>query len=188
MTVSISVEGMPEFEQVIKEIQRDFSEQDAKKILNKASFEAMIPVLNTAKDLAPKDTGNLANTLKIYSRRPTGKDKRSKYVSDTDTVIAMVTTKAFPRKLRKEFHSKYGELYRTNKKAYLKAKREFYESHGSFYDARAVTMEFGNAERGAKPYLRPALESKSPQVINNLKQTFKLVLEKYKARQARKRT
>lgn len=188
MTVSISFEGMPEFNQLMREIQRDFSEQDAKKILAKASFNAMVPVLNTARDLAPKDTGNLASTLRIYSRRPTGKDKRSKYVSENDAVISMVTTKAFPKKLRKEFYSKYGDLYRTNKKAYLKAKKEFYESHGSFYDARAVVSEFGTAKRGAKPYLRPALESKSQQVIGSLRENFKTVLEKYKARKARKGT
>ena len=186
MSVTISIEGKAEFDALMKEIQRDFSEQDAKKILNKASYQAMEPVLTTARNLAPKDTGNLASTLKIFSRRPTSKDKKSKYVSQNDTVISMVTTKAFPKKLRKQFHEKYGDLYRTNRKAFAKAKREFYESHGSFYDARAIVNEFGTAKRPAKPYLRPALESNMQRVVNSLKDNFKIVLEKYKARNARK--
>jgi HK97 gp10 family phage protein len=186
MTITVSIEGKAEFDALVREMQRDFGEQDAKKILNKASYQAMEPVLTTAKNLAPKDTGALASTLRIYARKPTSKDKKSKYVKESDTSIAMVTTKAFPKKLYKKFHEMYGDLYRTNKKAYAKAKREFYESHNSFYDARAVAQEFGTAKMSARPYLRPALETNIQRVVNSLKDNFKQVLEKYRARQARK--
>ena len=53
-------------------------------------------------------------------------------------------------------------------------------------DARAIAMEFGTANVAPQPYLRPALESNSSLIVNDLSGQIKTSIEKYKAKQARK--
>jgi hypothetical protein len=45
----------------------------------------------------------------------------------------------------------------------------------------------GSAKTPAQPYLRSALESSSSAVVNDLSKSLGTALEKYKARQAKKR-
>ena len=117
--------------------------------------EAMKPVLAMAKANAPKDTGALERSLIIEARRPTRRDRRSKYVTETDTVIAAVTT-ASGKKLAKM---------------------------GIESDARAIAQEFGSARNTAHPYLRPALESMAQSTVNLLSGILARRIEQFKAKQ-----
>ena len=73
--------------------------------------QAMKPVLSRAKILAPIDTGLLASTLQVEARKPRAKDKKSQYVNNSDMVIGLVTTKAFPKKLKEQFYTDNQALY-----------------------------------------------------------------------------
>jgi len=115
----------------------------------------MKPVLAMAKANAPKDTGALERSLIIEARRPTRRDRRSKYVTETDTVIAAVTT-ASGKKLAKM---------------------------GIESDARAIAQEFGSARNTAHPYLRPALESMAQSTVNTLSGILARRIEQFKAKQ-----
>ena len=72
-SVRIQFTGMLEFQELLREMDADFSVQDKKKILVNAIRDSMRPVLASAKALAPKDTGGLAASLRIEARKPNNK-------------------------------------------------------------------------------------------------------------------
>jgi HK97 gp10 family phage protein len=154
--VTIKLEGIGPIADVLKEISNEIGDKKTQsKILVPAVREAMKPVLAMAKANAPKDTGALERSLIIEARRPTRRDRRSKYVTETDTVIAAVTT-ASGKKLAKM---------------------------GIESDARAIAQEFGSARNTAHPYLRPALESMAQSTVNTLSGILARRIEQFKAKQ-----
>lgn len=177
----IEFNGGDELHEVLEAMKNDFGEKDARRILVSAVRESMKPVLAMSKSLVSKDTGALEASLRIEARRPNNKDKKSKYVSQSDTVISTVTI-APPSALakRKFLNLKSGKANTSafNKKAIKQV--------GIEADFRGIANEFGTAKMDAKPYLRPALESQSKTVVDNLFSSLLIVLERYKARQARK--
>lgn len=154
--VTIKLEGIGPISDVLKEISEEIGDKKTQsKILVPAVREAMKPVLAMAKANSPKDTGALERSLIIEARRPTRRDRRSKYVTETDTVIAAVTT-ASGKKLAKM---------------------------GIESDARAIAQEFGSARNQAHPYLRPALESMAQSTVNLLSGILARRIEQFKAKQ-----
>jgi len=154
--VTIKLEGIGPIANVLKEIEQEIGDKKAQsKILVPAVREAMKPVLAMAKANSPKDTGALERSLIIEARRPTRRDRRSKYVTETDTVIAAVTT-ASGKKLAKM---------------------------GIESDARAIAQEFGSARNTAHPYLRPALESMAQSTVNLLSGILARRIQQFKAKQ-----
>jgi HK97 gp10 family phage protein len=179
----IQVSGLKEALAVFDELADEIGDKKAtSKVLVPAAREAMRPVLQTARLLAPKDTGDLSRTLQIEARRPNKRDQRSKYASTTDTVIAVVTTKAFPKKKRQEFYKNNAELYGKDKAAFRKKFKEYAESIGFPYDARAIAQEFGSAHNGAQPFMRPALETNSVAVANKLGEIIGRRCEQFRAK------
>tara|TARA_R110000822_G_scaffold44727_9_gene119961 strand:+ start:274 stop:747 length:474 start_codon:yes stop_codon:yes gene_type:complete len=153
MSVSIKLEGVGSVQAVFRELADEIGDKKANsKILIPAVREAMKPVLAKARTDAPVDTGGLKRSLQVEARRPNRKDKRSKYIASTDTVISLVTT-APGKKLAKL---------------------------GIKSDARAIAQEFGTARNPAHPYLRAALESQSTSVVNNLAGILARRIDKYK--------
>ena len=153
MSVSIKLEGVGSVQAVFRELADEIGDKKANsKILIPAVREAMKPVLAKAIAEAPEDTGGLKRSLQVEARRPNRKDKRSKYIANTDTVISLVTT-APGKKLAKL---------------------------GIKIDARAIAQEFGTAKHPAHPYLRVALESQSTSVVNNLAGILARRIDKYK--------
>lgn len=156
MGVTIKLEGIGEIDQALKDLEQDFGDKMARsKVLIPAVREAMRPVLDQAIANAPKETGDLRRSLIVEARRPTRRDKRSKYITQTDTVIAAVTT-ASGKKLAKM---------------------------GIKSDARAIAQEFGTAKQpGGHPYLRPALESNAQSTINRLGEILARRIEQFRAK------
>lgn len=147
------IENVGEVLDVFEELAMEIGDKKARsKILVPAVREAMKPVLEAAKQNAPTDTGGLVRSLKIEARRPNRRDKNSKYVSKTDSVIALVTTR---------------------KTAQLK-------KMGIKSDMRAIAQEFGTAKVPAQPYLRPALEANSQAVANSLGKIIANRIEKFR--------
>jgi HK97 gp10 family phage protein len=152
MGVSIKLEGIGEVDKALRALEIEFGDKMAQsKVLVPAVREALKPVLAQAKANAPKDSGDLEKSLIIEARRPTRRDRRSKYVTQSDTVIAAVTT-ASGKKLAKM---------------------------GIKSDARAIAQEFGTANHPAQPYLRTALESNAQTTVNNLASILARRIEKF---------
>jgi len=183
--VTYKIEGLKEVLVAFDELASDIGDKKARSsILIPAVREAMKPVLTMAQMNAPKDTGDLSRTLQIEARRPTKRDLRSKYINPTDTVIAVVTTKAFPKKDKKKFYEANADLYQSNKKAYNKKLKETKATAGVLSDARAVAQEFGTARmKNHKPFLRPALESQAQSTAKRLGEIIGRRLTQYKAKQ-----
>jgi HK97 gp10 family phage protein len=139
----------------------------------------MKPVLAMAKALSPKDTGALDRSLYITARRPTRKDMKSRYVTPKDSVISLVSSRPIPKKLKQEFHAKYGNLKGSE---YKKAKRSFYSEAGVMHDARAIANEFGTAKMSAQPFMRTSLESQAQAVAARLGIIIKQKMDSYKAK------
>jgi len=155
MGVTIKLEGIGDVDKALKALEEEFGDKMARsKVLIPAVREALKPVLAEAKANAPKDTGDLMKSLVIEARRPTRRDKRSKYVTQTDTVIAAVTT-ASGKKLAKM---------------------------GIKSDARAIAQEFGTASTPAQPYLRTALESNAQTTVNSLASILARRIEGFKTK------
>jgi len=150
--VVIKLEGIGDVEKALRELEIEFGDKLAQsKVLVPAVREAMKPVLAMAKANAPKDTGALERSLIVEARRPTRRDRRSKYITQTDTVIAAVTT-ASGKKLAKM---------------------------GLKSDARAIAQEFGTAKTPSHPYLRPALESQSQNTVALLADILKRRIQEF---------
>jgi HK97 gp10 family phage protein len=183
--VTYKVEGLKDVLSVFNELSQEIGDKNAKsRILVPTVREAMKPVLTMARMNAPKDTGDLSRTLQIEARRPTRRDMRSKYINETDTVIAVVTTKAFPKKLKKEFYEANADLYETDKDAYKKKLKDTKKNLGFLSDARAIAQEFGTANmKGHQPFLRPALESQSENVAKKIGEILARRMTQYKAKQ-----
>ena len=169
----IKFEGFKELEAVIKEMQQDFGPADQKKILTKAAKASMQPVLNAARtNLIANgnvDTGALVASLRLSAKKPTARDMKSRYVSSYDAVIAQVTTASGKQLAKQKFTN-----VKTGKKQV-----------GTRSDARAIAIEFGTANWQAgsgKPYMRPALENNTANVLNGLATKFKIALQKYKSK------
>jgi HK97 gp10 family phage protein len=172
--------GFTEFQYLLDQMNKDFGVADARKnVLVPAAKKAMQIVLQAAKDnLYPNhglDTGQLKRTLTVSARPVRGKDLRSKYVKQGDLIIATVSAKlnvgdaSDARAMAVEFGTK-------NKNTNVDVKGMSKRS------ALAVQREFGTVRMAARPYLRPALESKQNEVIEKLAQEIKVVLEKYRSK------
>lgn len=180
MGVTIKLEGIGEVDKALRQLEADFGQKEsAKRVLVPAVRESLRPVLNQAIANAPKDTGGLALSLQIEARRPTNRDRRSKYITQTDTVIGAVTT-ASAKKLAKMSEGK-GLL-----SARRKLKKLGFENAEAFTgvasDARAVAQEFGSARNPATPYLRPALEANAQSTVNNLAQILARRINEYRSK------
>lgn len=181
MGVTFKIEGLKEVYAAFEELAGEIGDKKAQsKILVPAAREAMRPVLAQAIASAPVDTGGLRLSLQVEARRPTKRDRRSKYITETDTVIATVTT-ASGQKLKAMSEGK--GLLRSRKKLAKFGVENAESFTGIDSDARAIAQEFGSARNGAKPYLRPALESQAPQTAQKLGEILGRRLNQYKAKQ-----
>lgn len=181
MQASFKIEGLKEVLAAFDDLADQIGDKKAtSRVLVPAVREAMQPVLSQAMANAPVDTGGLRLSLQVEARRPTRRDRRSKYITETDTVIAAVTT-ASGKKLAQMSEGK-GLL-----RARRKLKKLGYENADNFMgigsDARAIAQEFGTAHNPAHPYLRPAMESQSQQTAKRLGEIIGRRINQYKAKQ-----
>lgn len=174
---TVKFEGGKEFAEMLDQMTADFGPKDTKRILTQAVRKSMQPVLQKAVAIVRKDSGALAASLRIESKKPSAKDKRSLYVNATDVVISKVTI-APPNVLAKKrfLNLKSGPA---NTSAFNKRP---IKQIGIQLDMRGLANEFGTAKLPAKPFLRPALESGAPMVLGSLKDALALALQKYKSR------
>jgi len=158
MGVTIKLEGIGDVDKALKALENEFGDKLARsKVLIPAVREALKPVLAQARANAPKDSGDLTKSLVIEARRPNSRDRRSTYITKTDTVIAAVTS-ASGKKLAKM---------------------------GIKSDARAIAQEFGTANHPAQPYLRPALESNAQATVSKLGEILARRIDQFRVKNSK---
>ena len=110
--ISAKLEGFKELEAVLIEMGEDLCYgKTASKVLLPAIRNAMQPVLQTAKQLAPYDESNsttphLRDTIKLSARVPNARDQRSIYSEPNDIAIGIVSARTDKRGISQEFGNK----------------------------------------------------------------------------------
>lgn len=180
MATTFEVKGLKETLEVFEQLRNEIGDkQSTSKVLVPAVREAMKPVLAMAKALSPKDTGTLDRSLYITARRPSGKDKQSRYVKYQDSVISLVSTKPIPKSLKNKFKASHGHLKGAE---YKRTRKAYFAEQGYLADGRAAANEFGTAKMAAQPFLRVSLESQAQAVSATLGQILKQKIEQYRSR------
>lgn len=102
--MSLETYGFEDFDAVLTEMGKEFGYTDVnKKVLIPALRNAMKVTLPYAKQLARSKTGEMRNSIMIEARRPTDRDKKSKYIYDSDAAIAIISVKQSKVSLGEEF-------------------------------------------------------------------------------------
>lgn len=180
--VTIKLEGIGSAMNAFEELADEIGDKKARsKVLIPAARAAMKPVLDLAQNKAPIETGALRLLLQVEARRPTNRDKRSKYITRNDAVIAVVTT-ASGKKMKAMSEGKGLERARRRLKKFGATDEQAAAFQGFKSDARAIAQEFGTASTPAQPYLRPALESQAQQTVNRLADEIRKYISKFRAK------
>jgi HK97 gp10 family phage protein len=145
------VEGFDELFVAMDELAKEIGQTKTDNIWKKALGYAFVPVLESAKSLAPTDTGQLKEGIYMKVARPTSRDKGSSSY-EGESFMARVTSSA------KRNDSKLNIVI--NKKG---KERKIYSNRPV-----GLAAEFGTADTAAQPYLRPSLESNADRVISRL--------------------
>lgn len=179
MSVRVQLTGVGDLTQALRELSFELGDKDYKsKVLVPAVRAAMRPVLAAAQSNAPIDTGGLRLTLQVEARRPRSKDRRSKYVSATDTVISMVTT-APSKKLQAMSEGKGLALAR-KRLTRMAGAEQAGKFAGLSSDARAIAQEFGTKKIPAQPFLRTALEQHAQSTVDRLAAALTKRIEQFR--------
>lgn len=128
---------------------QDLGAELGQKILRTAARRAFKPVLDAAKGKAPVDTGNLRDAIKIASVKPKA--------GDTVVAVGLIVTNNAPK----------GRV--TSEQIESGAPRDPYYW---------IFAERGKSGQAAKPFLRPALDGNSEQVLSNLKKELEAAIQR----------
>ena len=102
--MALETYGFDEFDQILDQMGKEFGYTDVnKRTLVPALRNALMISLPTAKALARRRTGEMIESIEVIAKRPSDKDKQSKYISDADAAIALLSVKASDVSLGEEF-------------------------------------------------------------------------------------
>jgi HK97 gp10 family phage protein len=148
---SFQVDGFDELFKAMDDLAQEVGKQKTDRIWKKAMGFAFFPVLQSAKDRAPTDSGQLKEHIYMKVERPKARDKASLSYKG-ETFIARVTSG--PKRLDSQQKTLITK----------KGKEKTSYSHRPV----ALAAEFGTADTPAQPYMRPALEANIDNVIQRL--------------------
>ena len=158
---SVKVEGFEELFKAMDQLKEEIGKGKTDRIWRDVLKKAMQPVLQGAKDKAPKDTGQMADHIYLSVHRPKSRDVSGKYY-DGEMYMARVTVSP----VRED--TKYRMILN---------KRGRFQTISYNKKPVAVSQEFGNARTPAHPFLRTSLESNSQEVVNLLQSLLRLKIE-----------
>lgn len=161
------VDGFDELFANMAELKEEIGKGKTDKMWREALTMAAQPILDSAKNNAPVDTGQLADHIYMKVQRPMARDKNGKYYAG-EMYMARITVS--PLRDDTELHFILNKRGRTQ--PVYRKKRPV-----------ALSQEFGNAHNGAHPFLRPALESNVNLVVEILGDRIKLILDKFAKQQ-----
>ena len=151
--IETDITGLKELQEALKQLPREIQQRP----LRSALAAGAKVILDEAKRLAPQgETGNLRKALYRYR-------SRSRSGIGQETYLVGV------RKGKKDYvdSAKNRRLGRVGKK---------YTVEGEAFYWRFI--EFGTSKKGARPFLRPAFESKKMEAIDVFKKRMAIAIEK----------
>lgn len=150
---SLKVEGFDELFKAMDDLKQEIGKGKTDKIWRNALTQAFSPVLESVKAKAPRDTGQLADHIYIKVHRPQTRDKGSKYFEGEMWMARVTVSPRREESVKRTVLTKSGKF------------RDYYQN-----PPVALSQEFGNANNGAKPFMRVSLEQQANQVISKLGQ------------------
>jgi hypothetical protein len=104
------VEGLSQLEEVFIAMAGDFGFKKVGNTLVKPAVDyAFRPVLETARSLAPQDTGVLRQSIKQYTRRATDRDRNMRGATQQTAYVSIVRARDAVKKVKaQEFGTKRG--------------------------------------------------------------------------------
>jgi HK97 gp10 family phage protein len=172
MATTFKVEGFPELFAAMDALKEEIGKGKTDRIWRDAMKNAFTPVLNAAKQNAPKETGQLAARIYMKVHRPNQGDKRSKHYVPGEIYMARVS--ASPLRDDSQLHT-------------VLNKRGKFQNVWSNKKPVAISQEFGNASTPRHPFLRPALESNYKLVTDILASNLKLAIDEIARKVAREK-
>jgi HK97 gp10 family phage protein len=99
-----TTEGFDDFEELLVEMGKEFGYRETtRNVLTKSAKAAMEAIVLPAKQMARADTGTMRQSIRVDSRIPNAKDKKSSYVHKDDAVIGIVSVRQSAISLGEEF-------------------------------------------------------------------------------------
>lgn len=152
MATEFDTTGFEELFRKMDKLSDEIGKGKTDRIWRGAMSYAMEPVLQDAKSLAPKDSGQMASRIYMRVHKPQARDKGSQSYNG-EMYIARVTVSALRSDTVQNIvlnkRGRFQTVY-TNKRPI------------------PVSQEFGNARTPKKPFLRPALQSNITRVESRL--------------------
>lgn len=145
------VQGFDELFVAMDELAKEIGQTKTDNIWKKALGYAFTPVLESAKSLAPSDTGQLKQGIYMKVSRPTSRDKGSSTYQG-ESFMARVTSSA-----KREDSKLDIQITKKGKERKIYTNRPV-----------GLAAEFGTADTAPHPYLRPSLENNADRVISRL--------------------
>lgn len=149
--LSFKVDGFTELFKHMEELKEEIGKGKTDRIWKSSLLYAFIPVLETARGMAPVDTEQLREHLYIKAHRPTSRDKAGKYYEGEQWMVRVSLNPKREDSVENVTLTKNGKFR-------------------SRFDNRPVgyAQEFGSAHNAPHPFLRPSLEANSARVIERL--------------------
>ena len=166
MKASLKVEGFKELDDALGELPK----AAAKTVLTRTLSAAAKPIVELARELAPKLTGRLSLSI-VASTRLANKVGSAEY----HAVLVAGGTK-----------EDAASALRSARRA-AKGTGSFAELHiGPTKSPHAVPQEFGTVKMPPHPYMRPAWDAKWREALEIIKTQLSVELDRYAQRWARK--
>lgn len=170
--VSFKVEGFEELFARMDEIKEEIGKGKTDKIWRNMLKNAMTPVLNEAKRLAPHDTEQLRDHIYLKVHRPMARDKTGKSYQQGTVYMARVTAST----LRDDTVYKFIVNKRNKLQTIVANKKPV-----------PVSQEFGNARVPPHPFLLPAMRKHQSSMEQIMASQLKIFIESYDRSKARGR-
>lgn len=97
-------EGFEDFEDLLVQMGEDFGYRETtRNVLTKSAKVAMEAIVLPAKQMARANTGTMRQSIRVDSRIPNDRDRKSTYVHKDDAVIGVVSVRQSAVSLGEEF-------------------------------------------------------------------------------------
>ena len=147
---TIDISGFDDLFKTMDELALEFGKQKTDRIWKRAMGSAMAPVLQTIKENAPVESGQLKEHIYMKTHRVQMRDRASESYNG-ETFMTRVTVSA-----RRDDSTKHTVITKKGKERVQYTNRPV-----------GLAMEFGTAEVSARPFIRSGLESNIDRVITS---------------------
>lgn len=171
--IRVKVEG---FKETLSALQGFATEATQRNVIQKALIEALQAMKEDAAARAPRDDGNLSQSIHVSKKKPSGDPSSVAYGRTLRATGSKEAAAASMRAVR-----------RAEKAARGGGKPPVMAYMGPEQRQRsAIPQEFGTVDHAAQPFMRPTWDEGKMELLDTIRDAFTVQVEKARARNARK--